>query len=1097
MDPGMTGISFVNNVVESDSLNIFDYLYLYNGAGVAVGDINNDGLEDIFFVGNLRGSNKLYLNRGNFRFEDITGKAGVAGTAGWSTGVSMVDINGDGWLDIYVCTVNIPGLFNSTNELFINNHDGTFTESAGRYGLAFSGHSTQAMFFDYDKDGDLDCFLVNHSVNTFDYSGDTAIRRIMDPASGDKLFRNDGGRFIDVTGRAGIISSKIAFGLGVTAGDLNNDGWEDIYVGNDFRENDYCYINNHDGTFSESSGRLFPHTSRYSMGCDIADYNNDGWEDIITLDMLSPDQKVLKSSIGDDDNEVYAYKHRLGFNYQYSRNCLQKNLGNGNFQDIALQAGVAATDWSWAPLMADFDNDGWKDLFISNGVTRRTNDLDFNKFLFADSNSYLSGRRGDKRRMAIVRQMPSGAVHHYFFTGAPDGGFRDRSAEAGFDQPALGNGVAYADLDNDGRLDLVVNCLNQPAGIYRNEAAGDGSAGGGSHYLQVRLAGAGANTSAIGTNVFAYSKHTVQRLHQQPCRGFMSGVSHIMQIGLGKDTIVDSLRIVWPDGKRQMIRDIKAGQRVEVREEEGAGEGSGANGMFGGNEGFGDSAANYVTDLAATLGLGWSHREDAFDDLAVERLLPHSLATQGPRMAIADVNGDGLEDLFVCGAKGQPGVLFVQDRTGMFIQADQPVFRQDSLFEGIDAQFFDANNDGHPDLYVVSGGNEYFGSQPTLHDRLYLNDGKGNFSRGKGLPPMLENKSCARAADFDRDGAQDLFIGGRSNARSYGVPVYSALLRNDGHGNFTDMTDQLAPGLATIGMVTDACWEDLDHNGYPDLIVVGEWMPVTFFMNYDGHLERKEMLSGPFSGWWTCIRPISLDAAGNRQFLLGNWGTNSKLQASVEYPLRLYLGDWDHNGEKDPILATGGPEGYFPFSGKEEIERRLPFIKKKYLKYRDMAGKTVEEIFGAEAESCPKLEAVTLQSCLLHQDRGRWKLDPLPDFLQTAPVFGFAEMPGAAANGREANNRRDHGRQNQGRPGYIAAGNFYGVVPYEGMYDAMLPVLFDIDAGKVTGAPMHLPFRGEFRDARVIRSADGGQLLLLARNNGPLTVLRLPKGGAR
>lgn len=1051
-----TGINFINRVNETDSFNIFSYPYLLNGAGVGIADFNHDGLEDIFFTGNHKASNKLYINKGNFKFEDITETAGLKGKSDWSNGVAIVDINADGWADIYISTVTIPGKLASANELYINNKNGQFTEAAAQYGLNFSGHGTQTIFFDYDRDGDLDCYFLNHAIAYEDDYQDIRARTSVDSQSGHKLYRNDNNYFVDVTVAAGIYSSSVSYGLGIAAGDINGDGWQDLYVSNDFKENDYCYINNGNGTFTESSKKLFGHTSRFSMGNDMADFDNDGWLDIMTLDMLSQDEKVIKASVADDDIEVYNYKQHFGFHYQFAKNCLQRNVGGKYFQDLALQMGVAATDWSWSPLFADFNNDGRKDLFVSNGYKYRLNDLDFNSFI---QNTAINNRRMNiaTNKFALLNEIPKGRVHDYFFLANSIGGFDEVSSEAGFIKETLSNGAAYADLDNDGDLDLVVNRLENEAGIYRNDLPK-------ANYLKIELKGEGHNSIGIGAAVFIFSGVNMQLYHQSPVRGFMSSVSPLLLAGLGNSNSVDSLLVIWPDGKEEAIHEPAINKTISIYQK---------NASLKKERSFPKNPlASYFVNITGSASLGMVHEEDEFNDLNVNPFLPHSIATQGPRLAIADVNNDGLQDIYACAAKGKAAFLLLQDKNSKFSISYQPAFANDSLFEDTDALFFDADKDGDADLYVVSGGNELYGRQEYLKDRLYLNDGKGNFLRKAGIPDLFENKSGVRACDFDKDGDLDLFVGGRVNARMYGYTPSSVILENDGKSNFKENTQLIAPGLSNIGMVTDACWTDIDKDGWTDLLLVGEWMPVTVFKNQKGKLKRESLPTLAFSaGWWNTIYTTDVDSDGDDDYLLGNWGTNSKLQANQQYPLRMYIADWDGNGDTDPVLAIHKGNQYYPFFGKSDLERRVPALKKKFLKYTAIAGKNVEEVFGEEnIRAAQKLEAYTMESSLLLNENGSLTLSPMPAFLQTAPLFSFASFTRG------------------GIKYFIAGGNFYEVAPFEGRYDAMLPPVFHFENKKIV-FDFFLDQPGCVRDLELLKLANSKEALLLGKNNGRMEAL--------
>ncbi|MEO6316037.1 MAG: VCBS repeat-containing protein [Chitinophagaceae bacterium] len=1074
-----TGINFTNNIADTDTLNILDYLYYYNGGGVAVGDLNNDGLPDIYFISN-QGSNKLYLNKGNFQFEDITLKAGVQGAGNWKTGVTLADVNDDGLLDIYVSEVGGYKNFRGRNELFINNGsmpsgDISFTEKAQAYGLDIEGFNTQAAFFDYDHDGDLDMFLVNHSVHSNKSYGDSSMRHVRDDKSGDKLFRNDntatGRKFTAVTEAAGIYSSVIGYGLNVAIADVNNDGWEDIYVSNDFHENDYYYINNRNGSFSEINRTAFGHESRFSMGSAIADMNNDGWQDIITLDMLPASEQVLKSSGGDDPLDIYNFKFGFGYYHQYARNCLQLNTGGGKkFSDLALYAGIAATDWSWSPLAVDFDNDGNKDLFVSNGILRRPNDLDFIKF-YSSRGAADTGRSAD---LTAISKMPEGKRSNYIFQGSDSLHFTDLSVKWGFGNAGLSNGAACADLDNDGDLDIIINNLNEPASIYRNNTVQQLN----NHFLELQLKGDSSNKFAIGAKVIIRQNGMdnnrngsgkIQVDYLNASKGFESASLQYIHFGTGKDSVIDQMQVCWPDGKSQFFNDVKADQRITVFYK---------NAVISGHSLFpieanNDTAASFI-DVTGSIALPYKHRENNFTDFNTQAFIPHMVSTQGPRLAVADINADGLGDFYICGAKGQAGALFQQTAAGKFLATNQPLFAADAGCEDVNALFFDADGDGDQDLYVVSGGNESEGRDQSILDRLYVNDGKGNFIKSIGLPMLYGNKSVAIAMDFDRDGDLDLFVGGRVVAGRYGDIPASYLLLNDGKGKFSVADDRVAPGLRKAGMVTDAVWTDTDKDDWPDLILVGEWMPISVFKNEKGILVNRTAETGlqQTTGWWTTIHATDLNNDGIDDLLVGNWGENGKLHASEQYPLEMFIGDWDNNGALDQVMAVEKEGKYYTFLGKEDIEKQLPaLMRKQYANYASLAGKTVDEIFGDKLQQSKKLTASTLSSILLtSKGAGKYSVAKLPAQAQWSPVFAFYTNKFG----------NDHNTT------ILAAGNFYGVLPYEGRYDASYgSVLLSNASRLVVVPPLQTGFMpgGEVRDIKEITTIGNKKLILVARNN--------------
>ncbi|MFM9910562.1 MAG: VCBS repeat-containing protein [Chitinophagaceae bacterium] len=1086
LEPSQTGIDFINKNVDSDSLSMLDYLYYYNGAGVAIGDINNDSLPDLYFTSNT-GGNKLYLNKGHFKFEDITLAAGVTGASDWTTGVTMVDINEDGFLDIYVSTVanhkpgnNDKSFFkNSRNQLFINNRNNTFTENGASWGLAIQGYNTQAVFFDYDKDGDLDLFQLQHSVHQTDSYGSIDLRNNYSEVNGAKLFRNDGAaHFTNVTKGSGIISSALGFGLGAAVADINQDGYDDIYVSNDFHENDYYYLNQGNGTFKEINAIAFGHESKFSMGNDIADINNDGWPDLMTTDMLPTDEKILKSSLGDDAPDIYALQRSFGYSNQYSRNCLQLNTGRGmQFADIALYSGVAGTDWSWSPLIADYNLDGYADIFISTGIKKRPNDLDYIKFItnLPQNSSVGKSKENDKKLLA---QMPGGKWQNYIFEGSASLKFKNQSNNWGFEKATLSQGAAYADLDGDGDLDLITNNMNEPAGIYKNNTIEKNKD---INFLTITLRANSGNTFAIGAKVFLFADSLLLYKQVQNSKGFMSSSDLSLSFGLGNKKRIDSLLIIWPNNRYQIIKSIQVNRRVNISYDRENTDSLLSERNFIGHL-LGSNEKELFADITEKSGVHYKHEEDSYVDFNDQWSIPHQLSTQGPRIAVGDVNKDGLEDFFICGARNQSGQVFLQQKDGRFkASADSALFVADKDAEDVDADFIDVDMDGDLDLYIVSGGNIYAENNPLLKDRLYINIGKGHFVRSSNLPDMRENKSVVRVADIDKDGDPDLFIGGRSISGNYSKIPASYLLINDGQGKFNFSADSITDSLNHLGMVTDAAWIDIDNDSWPDLVIVGEWMQPLLFINKKGKLIKSALTNNDLSlsGWWCSIKTGDLNGDGYDDLLIGNYGLNSKLTANKSYPIKMYSKDFSENGKIDHLLAIEKEKKYYTFLNKEEIEKQLPFIRKKFLKYGEMAGKTVEEVFGDRLNNAKIVSANTFASLVLLNDgTGKYIPSLLPSAFQWAPLFAF---------GIDDYNK-------DGKIDILAGGNFFGTTPYEGRYDA-IPLTLGIGDGQGIfhpTIPIPLSFeniRGEIRSIQPIKLANRKKGLLIAINNNRIMVL--------
>jgi hypothetical protein len=1069
MPSSYTGVTFANTITESRDFNVFTYRNFYNGGGVAIGDLTGDGLPELLLTAN-QGGPRLYLNEGKFRFRDITGAAGVEVKGGWTTGVTFADVNGDGRLDIYICRAGQGEPSERRNLLFINkgmNTEGipTFSEEAAKYGIADDGYSTQAVFFDYDRDGKLDLYVINNSPRPVSSFGIRNTRGVRDRFGGARLYHNDGGHFTDVSAKAGIYGSEVGLGLGVVVSDVDRDGWPDIYTSNDFFEQDYLYLNNHDGTFTESVARSMPYTSYFSMGLDIADVDNDGWPDIDTTDMLPEDDKRLKETSNFESWEIYRQKLENGYHAQFMRNMLQHNNHNGTFSDIGQMAGVARTDWSWSALIADLDQDGNKDIFVTNGLARDVTSQDYIAFLGSNETmaAAMQGKHVDF--VALIKAMTSTKLPNYAFHNNGNLTFTNDAATWGLATLSQSNGAAYGDLDGDGSLDLVVNNTNAEAFVYRNNDRALTK----NRWLQVKLEGSGDNRFALGARVMIENGAGEQVQELQPTRGFQSSVDYVLAFGLGARDTVRRLTVSWPDGRWSEMRDVRADQRVTVSQ---------------------DSAQKSPTlddpapappllaDVTSATGLPFVHHENDFVDFDRERLMPKLLSTQGPCIAVADVNGDGRDDIFIGGAKDQRGSLMLQQAGGNFIEASQATFEQDKASEDLGAVFFDADGDGDQDLYVVSGGSEFSEDSPALQDRLYLNDGKGNFRKAPGaLPPETVSGSRVVAADFDGDGDMDLFVGGRVVPWKYGVDPRSMLLRNDGHGHFTDVTDSVAPELAHVGMVTDAVWSDIDRDGKPDLVVVGEWMPIIVFHNAHGRLQRLTVKGLEKSnGWWNRIVAGDFTGDGRTDFIVGNLGTNTRLQADAQHPASMLVKDFLHDGFVEQVISTYIGDKSYPLPMRDDLVKALPFLQGRFPKYGDYAGKTTAEVFTKDelAGGVVKQAYTFATSLMKNNGDGSFTLVPLPREAQAAPVFGIASG--------------DFDRD--GKADLLLAGNFSGFTPEIGGASGSYGTVLRAD-GKGNFTAIDEPASGFFvpgdaRDIALVRTARGAEYVVTRSNDRPL-----------
>ena len=987
LSPETTNIHFSNTLTEGLNTNVLMYEYFYNGAGVAVGDLNSDGLEDIYFTGNMS-DNKLYLNKGKMQFEDITSVAGVENRrVPWRTGVTISDINGDRRPDIFVSYSGKVRGENRISQLFINegnNDQGIprFSEQAERYGLADSLYNTQSFFFDYDRDGDLDMFALNHNPNNLpvlDEASTADLLKKTDKSIGVRLYKNDDNHFTDVTEKAGISSTFLTYGLGAAISDVNLDGWQDIYIANDYNVPDFLYINNKNGTFTDKLQSSLGHTSKSSMGNNISDVNNDGLPDIFVLDMLPEDNRRQKLLFSSDNYEKFDVILRSGFYYQYMRNTFHLNNGNGTFSEIGQLSGISNTDWSWAPLFADYDNDGWKDLYVTNGYTRDYTNMDFLKYM--DDYIQAKGRINRQDVLDILQQMPASNVVNYLFKNNGDLTFSDVSAKWGINTPSNSNGAAYSDLDNDGDLDLIVNNVNQPAFIYRNDA----NTGTENHYLQVKLKGEQKNTDGIGAKLYLYSNGQQQYLEQMPARGYQSTVSPILHFGLGKQVKADSLKVVWLNNKEQVLTNIKADQMIILEEKAAL-------------SAYKTPATKKPIFEEIKPPFKYTNAANNINDFKRQPLLVNPLSFSGPCLVKGDINGDGLDDIYAGGGTGQAGTLYIQQKNNQFIQKTQAAFEFDKKCEDADALFFDANSDGHSDLYVVSGGyHDFANDDPALQDRLYFNDGGGNFTKAiNALPKMQASKSCVRANDINGDGFIDLFIGGRTIPGQYPEIPESYLLINDGKGKFSDHTDALAAEIKKLGMVTDAAWVDLNGDKKNDLIVVGEWMPISVFINNKGKLENKtkDYFDKEYSGWWNKIFIGDLNKDGKPEMVVGNTGLNTQCKATDKEPAELYYKDYDDNGSIDPILCFYIQHKSYPYVTRDELLDQMSIMRTRFTNYASYADATLKDIFTEEEMKGAKHLLANCLETVYFEARadGKFNRKTLPVQAQFSPVYTITPL---------------------------------------------------------------------------------------------------------
>lgn len=1070
LEASQTGINFLNEVKNGENMNIFKYRNFYNGGGVAIGDINNDGLSDVYFTSNL-GANKLYLNKGNFKFEDISKKAGIEGTKIWSTGVVMVDINADGLLDIYVCNAGNSLGNQQKNELFINNGNTTFTEKADQYNLADTGITTHAAFFDYDKDGDLDVYILNNSfipVSSLNYSNKRDLRdKDWDVADilkggGDKLLRNDNGKFEDVSQESGIFGSLIGFGLGVTVGDVNNDLYPDIYISNDFYERDYLYINNKNGTFTEQIQGWTSHISQSSMGADMADINNDGKADIFVTDMLPEPDERLKTTTSFENYDLFLRKLNLDFFNQYMQNTLQLNIGNSQFVEIANHAGVSKTDWSWGALLFDMDNDGYKDIYVCNGIYHDLTNQDFVDF-FANEFMQKMVVTGKKEEIeTIISKMPSTAIPNYAFKNNKNLTFTNEAQKWGLDTPSFSNGAAYGDLDNDGDLDLIVNNVNMEAFVYQNNSEKNKK----NHFVKVKLKGDKQNKFGVGSIVELFSGKEILRQELIPSRGFQSSIDYVMTFGIGSKKI-DSLQVIWPNGKFQTLKKIADNCTINLK--------------------IADAKRDYVPKKEMLKPLFsesktpfLAHKENEYIDFDHEGLISKMLSQEGPSLAVADINGDGNEDVFIGGAKGQAGKIYWDRGNGNFIVSTQKDLDNDANFEDTAATFFDADNDGDQDLLVGSGGNEK-SDQANYKNRLYLNDGKGIFVRSKTTVPTTNNNvSVIAPNDFDNDGDIDVFIGSRSVPGVYGIDPKHLLLENDGKGNFTNTTDKKAFKLNAVGMVTGAVWEDIDNDSKKDLIMVGDWTAPMIFKNTGRRLvEFKSNLTN-FYGFWNAVSCVDLNNDGKKDLILGNKGTNTPYKVTKDNPMKLFTNDFDNNGTIEQIATRSIDGKDLPINLKQELGKQIPSIKKKNLSYADYSKKTFQELFAKEVVENSIQKTVNIQESVIAINRGNGKFEikALPKEVQFSCVNSICTL--------DVNK--------DGILDLIVGGNQYEFKPQFSRLDASYGgVLLGNKKGTFSWTPYNKSgffIKGEVKQLRIIKNKNKGFSIIAAVNDNTTKIFK-------
>lgn len=1039
LSPSVTNINFKNELKEDPDHSIINYIYFYNGGGVAAGDLNNDGLVDLYFVSNM-GKNKLYLNKGDLTFEDISNRAKIEGTSNWNTGVTMIDINDDGWLDIYVCAVSNLLDFKGHNELFINNGDGTFSEKAKEYGLDFKGYSTQSYFFDYDKDGDLDVYIVNHAVHTTLSHGPANTRAERVPKVGDVLFENIDGFYKDASEKAGVFGGANGYGLSASIADFNGDNWDDIYVCNDFHEDDYYYINNQDGTFSEKLASSFSTISRFSMGSDTADLNGDGFQDIITLDMLPNNERIIKETEGDDAMlNMYAQLKKLGYKDQYSRNMLQINNEGSYFYETALLNGIADTDWSWGPLIADFNNDGHQDVFISNGIIRRPNDLDFKMYV---SNAFRNSSNQDplKTLYNSLQAMPKGDVANEIFEGSSNT-FLNKTGQWMDNKPTCSNGAVYVDLDYDGDLDLVLNNLNSVASIYENTS--DHS----KNFITLKLNYKNGNAEGIGSKAVIHTGKTKQLKQLFKSRGFLSSTDEKLHFGLDTINKIDSIQVFWPNNTISNIVNPTVNQNLTINYDSKK-----------------TTSANFSKKIDSsyfekTKIIDYKHEEDGYNDFFYQKLIPFKVSMQGPAIAVGDIDRNGYNDIFIGNSSGKKAKFYINNGKSFTTQEISEI-KNDSIFEDNDAVFVDVDNDHDLDLYIASGiSTSRLKKNET--DRLYINN-NGQFKRSSNqIPDNFLNTSCVASYDYDNDGDEDLFIGNLSNTNYYGANVESYILINNGKGVFKkDLNFKLS------SQVTSAAWEDINNDGTKDLLVATEWDNPKIYINKNGKLDLLTIPKN-INGLWQTIKSFDIDQDGDEDILLGNWGLNTKFFASEEKPLRMYYSDFDDNGDYETIIAYNKNGKYYPIHSKDELASQMNIIRMKFVEHKEYANKTIEEVFTEMAlKNATKYEVNTLASGYIENNSGNFDTFKMfSNALQLAPITSFTPI------------------LFQNKNQLIVSGNSQKVNTYHGAYSSLKGYLLKTNKINQPLSKFGIsPFNNQIKKTVIIKMKDKN-LLIVAQNN--------------